>query len=261
MKILLTNDDGYSAPGILALHEALSARHDVILAAPDRERSAIGHAITLNQHLRLKTVRFNGGKKGYAVTGTPADCIKLGLFELYRTPPDLVVSGINPGSNTGVNINYSGTVGAAREAALNGVSSVAVSIIHGKKMDFQGMAGFIALMADKIHGTGLPAGTFLNINAPNIPVDDMLGVKITRQSANNLSTIFEKRTDPRNQPYYWYGNMVPTSSEMDTDDTALDENYISITPMQCDVTDYNTMKALEPLIVGQKDFCCQPNKP
>jgi len=134
MKILLTNDDGYNAPGILALYETLSSRHQVMLIAPDREKSAISHGITLNEPMRIDKVTLNNSGKGYSITGTPADCVKLGLFKFYTSPPDLVISGINPGSNTGVNINYSGTVGAAREAALNGISSMAVSIFKKWKI-------------------------------------------------------------------------------------------------------------------------------
>jgi len=246
MKILLTNDDGYSAPGIQALYETLRSYHEVILVAPDREKSAVGHSITLNDPIRIEKINLNGGGDGYAVTGTPADCVKLGLFELCATPPDLVISGINPGSNTGVNINYSGTVGAAREAALNGLLSMAVSIKRGKIIDFQGMSRFIGQLVDKIYDYGLPSGTFLNINAPDISLDEVRGVKITRQASNNLSKQFEKRIDPKNRSYYWYGSLDQVDSEPDTDVNALLQNYISMTPIQCDITDYKTMAGMKP---------------
>jgi len=246
MKILLTNGDGYSAPGIQALYETLRSDHEIILAAPDREKSAVGHAITLNEPMRIDRIKLNSGGEGYAIEGTPADCVKLGLFELCATPPDLVISGINPGSNTGVNINYSGTVGAAREAALNGLLSMAVSIKRGKIIDYQGMSRFIGNIVDKICDYGLPAGTFLNINAPDISLDEVCGVKITRQASDNLSKHFEKRIDPKNRPYYWYGSLDQINSEQDTDVNALSRNYISITPVKCDITDYNTMAGMEP---------------
>jgi 5'-nucleotidase len=248
MKILLTNDDGYNAPGILALYEILKLSHEVMLVAPDREKSAISHGITLNEPMRINKVNLSNGEKGYSITGTPADCIKLGLYKFYKSPPDLVISGINPGSNAGVNINYSGTIGAAREAALNGISSIAVSIIKkGKISNFLDIAQFISQIANKIHDYKLPAGTFLNINAPDIPIDEVKGIKITRQSSDNVSKQFEKRVDPRNKSYYWYGGVTSKKSENNTDVNALWENYISITPIQCDMTDYKILTKLKSL--------------
>ncbi len=246
MKILLTNDDGYNAPGILALYEILKSDHDVILVAPDREKSAIGHGITLNKPMRIDKVNLSNGSKGYSITGTPVDCVKLGLFKFYTTPPDLVISGINPGSNTGININYSGTTGAAREAALNGILGIAVSMFKKRNvLDFIGMSQFIAQFANKIHDCSIPLGTFLNINAPGINIDKIKGVKITRQASYNLSKQFEKRIDPRDKSYYWYGSIDRVKGEGNTDVNALLENYISITPIQCDMTDYKTLTKLE----------------
>jgi len=237
MKILLTNDDGYNAPGILALYEILGSHHEVMLVAPDREKSAVGHGITLNEPMRVDRVNLNSGGEGYSVTGTPADCVKLGLFKFYTSPPDLVISGINPGSNTGVNLNYSGTAGAAREAALNGILGIAVSIFRKREVsDFNSMAQFIAQLINKIGDCNIPPGVFLNINSPDIPIDEACGVKITRQASYNLSKRFEKRVDPRSQSYYWYGGMDKIAGEGNTDVNALLENYISITPIQCDMT-------------------------
>ncbi|HCY88271.1 MAG TPA: 5'/3'-nucleotidase SurE [Desulfobacteraceae bacterium] len=245
MKILLTNDDGYRAPGILALYRALAPEHEVILVAPDRERSAIGHGITLNQPLRYDRVALNGGGKGYAVNGTPADCVKLGLFDLCDGMPDLVISGINSGSNTGVNINYSGTAGAAREASINGVAAIAVSLQYGDIMDFDGMAAYMGSLVVKTCTMGLPQGVFLNVNGPCIPISDVKGVRITKQADNNLSNEFHRREDPRKKLYYWYGGMVPVRPGKGTDNDALLENYISITPIQCDMTAYSLMSELE----------------
>jgi 5'-nucleotidase len=248
MKILLTNDDGYNAPGILALYETLRSHHEVMLVAPDREKSAISHAITLNEPMRIDKVNLSNGGEGHSITGTPVDCVKLGLFRFYTSPPDLVISGINPGSNTGVNINYSGTVGAAREAALNGILSIAVSIFKKRDIsDFYGMAQFTAQIVNKITDCNLPSGIFLNINAPDIPISEARGVKITRQASDNLSKQFEKRVDPRNQSYYWYGGIGRVTGEGNTDVNALLKNYISITPIQCDMTCYKTLKELESL--------------
>lgn len=250
MKILLTNDDGYNTPGILSLYKTLGDCHEVILVAPDREKSAVSHAISLNKPLRIDRVDLKCGGKGYAVSGTPADCVKLGLFEFFSSPPDLVLSGINPGSNTGININYSGTVAAAREAALNGIPGMAVSIYNrGKVLDFNGMARYTARLVDKICDAPLPKGTFLNINAPDIPVNTVRGVKITRQDSRNLSKQFEKRSDPKNKSYYWYSSIgqrsdVQQQDGIDTDVSVLSRNYISITPIQCDITNYKTITDL-----------------
>lgn len=247
MNILLTNDDGYRAPGILALYHTLSRDHEVVLAAPDRERSAIGHGITLNQPLRVDEVDLVGGGRGYAVSGTPADCVKLGLAHLCCSRPDLVISGINAGSNTGININYSGTAGAAREAALNHLPALAVSIQYGKTMDFQGMAGFVGDRLDQMMALDLSSGVFLNINGPCIPVEEIRDVRITKQSDNNLAKEMDCREDPRGRHYFWYGGMPPSPPVPGTDDHALAEGCISITPIQSDMTAYSVMDRLEDL--------------
>ncbi len=246
MNILLTNDDGYNAPGILALYETLSRSHEVLLIAPDREKSGISHGISLNTPLRMDPVRLSSGSRGYTVNGTPADCVKLALAELFSSPPDLIVSGINPGSNTGVDINYSGTVGAAREGAINRISSLAVSVRKNDKvMDFQGLAGLVARIAAQIGQTGLPSGTFLNINAPGIPMSEVPGIRITRQAMDNVSKQFEKRLDPKNRAYYWYGPVSRDADGTDTDVHVLMRRYISITPIQCDMTNYQAIKELD----------------
>ena len=236
MKILLTNDDGYQAPGIRALFDALKSDHDVTLAAPDREKSAVGHGITLNTPLKHQKVRLGHNDFVHAVAGNPADCVKLALFDICSDTPDLVLSGINAGSNTGVNINYSGTVGAAREAAINGLPAIAVSIQHGNNMDFQGVAAYTASILEKALALNLPPGVFLNINAPAIPFDRMTGTKVTSQADNNLTNMFDRRQDPRDRSYYWYAGMEPVVPCKDSDNGALLENCISITPLQCDMT-------------------------
>ena len=245
MNILLTNDDGYRAPGILALFHTLSRDHDVVLAAPDRERSAIGHGITLNQPLRVDRVDLNGGGQGFAVAGTPADCVKLGLSQLCSPAPDLVISGINAGSNTGININYSGTAGAAREGALNRLPALAVSIQRGTTMDFDGMARFVADRLEQWRGLDLPPGVFLNINGPCIPMDRVAGTRVTCQADNNFSKEMDRREDPRGKSYFWYGGVTPEPPVPGTDEHALAEQYISVTPIQCDMTAHNLMDRLK----------------
>ncbi|MCF8074972.1 MAG: 5'/3'-nucleotidase SurE [Desulfotignum sp.] len=241
MKILLTNDDGYQAVGIQSLFKILGQKHQVVMVAPDRERSAVSHSITLHHPVRMYRIESGSRKKIYAVDGTPADCVKLGLAECFKTPPDWVIAGINPGSNIGIDINYSGTVGAAREGALNGISGLAASIKLDRVMDYDNLARYLMNMVEAIGEKGLPSGTFLNINAPGIAFSQIQGIRITRQALNNLSSRFEKRQDPKQRNYYWYGTQEPVSGKPDTDVNAVSQNCLSITPIQCDLTDYKTL--------------------
>jgi 5'-nucleotidase len=252
MKIFLTNDDGFQAPGIQALYRELCRSHEVVMVAPDREKSAVSHGITLHHPVRLHMIaggddngsHGSGGSIGgriYAVDGTPADCVKLGLAECFSTPPDLLISGINPGSNLGVDINYSGTVAAAREGTLNGIPSLAVSMMAGPVMDYDNLSRFISSLADTLSERGLPQGTFLNINAPDTVFAEIRGVKITCQAFDNLSRCFEKRKDPKERCYFWYGTQHPVPGTPDTDVHAVSKNYLSITPIRCDLTDYRAM--------------------
>lgn len=246
MKILLTNDDGIHADGLWALHKRFVKKHEVTVIAPDRERSAVGYAITLAEPIRLTRVTVNGERNAFAVSGTPVDCIKLGLFEILDSKPDMVVSGINPGANVGMDINYSGTVSAAREAALYGIPAIAVST-QGDQIDgYDDMALFIETLAVSVFEKGLPFGTILNVNIPGIPLKDTAGVKISRQGNTLLSERFDKRKDPRNRSYYWLGcEMDTVYDHSDVDGSVLNRNYISITPIKCDLTDYQTVDDLK----------------
>ena len=201
MRVLLTNDDGIHAPGLWALHQAFATRHQVTVVAPDRERSAVGHGITLHQPIRFQNTRVNGSLRGFAVNGTPADCVKLGLAELLDTPPELVVSGINPGANVGINVNYSGTVAAAKEAAMAGIPAMAVSIIAPGDRHVDAAARFAESLSMQLTGRGLPQGTFLNVNFPDLPMDEILGVSWSRQGSGIFAQHFEKRRDPRDRIY------------------------------------------------------------
>ena len=173
MNILLTNDDGIHCRGLWALYDGLAGRHLVTVIAPDRERSAVGHGITLHEPLRSTRVQVNGGYSGQTVNGTPVDCIKLGLLEILDSRPQMVISGINPGANVGVNINYSGTVSAAKEAALYGIPAIAVSVMGHQVGHYADAARFIEILAENVSGKGLPAGTFLNVNLPDLPLKKM----------------------------------------------------------------------------------------
>lgn len=245
MTILLTNDDGIHAPGLWALHRALRSDHNLVVVAPERERSAVGHGITLHKPLRAYKVTVNGGDEGWAVTGTPADCVKLSMVELLERRPDLVISGINPGANVGVNLNYSGTVAAAKEAALYGVPALAVSVQSPENPFYDDAARFVAQLVPMLQAKGLPAGVFLNINLPNMPLDAVAGVKIARQGCDLYDEYFEKRRDPRNRIYYWQGcEAQPAYTQADADGAMLAEKYITITPVRCDMTDYTMMEQL-----------------
>ncbi len=246
MRILLTNDDGIYAPGIQALYHALRAKHQVTVIAPDRERSAVGHAITLHEPLRASRVALNAHYSGYAVNGTPADCVKLGLYEMLATRPDLVISGINPGANVGINVNYSGTVAAAKEAALFGLPALAASVHSREGVHFADAARCVKDLAATVNRRGLPRGTFLNVNIPDIPYDAIAGIRISRQGNGVFPDAFEKRKDPRNRTYYWQGgDQQVFDADPDIDGPALEANYVSITPIKCDMTDYTAFEQLQ----------------
>jgi 5'-nucleotidase len=252
MNILLTNDDGIHARGLWALYNRLAEAHHVEVVAPDRERSAIGHAITLHQPLRANRITLNGGCAGYAVSGTPADCIKLGLTEILSEKPDVVIAGPNAGANVGANLNYSGTVAAAKEAALGGTIGIAVSI-EGPQVDYDDdIAAYIAELSETVYERGLPFGTFLNVNIPNRPLKDIAGVRISRQAVAVLSEYVEKREDPRNRTYFWQGrDMQSFESDSQLDGAVLRDHYISITPVKCDMTDYRLLQDMKGWKLGK----------
>ncbi|MDY6839066.1 MAG: 5'/3'-nucleotidase SurE [Thermodesulfobacteriota bacterium] len=245
MNILLTNDDGIYAKGLWAVERVLSRQHNVSVVAPDKERSAVGHSITLTSPLRLTKIETNGGR-GYAVNGTPADCVKLAVLEILETRPDMVISGINPGANVGINLNYSGTVSAAKEAALMGIPAIAVSQDPPTHHEYGLAARFVGSLISRVMTEGLPSGTFLNVNIPNCPAEEIEAVRITRQAMSKLEETFHKRTDPRDQSYYWQGIETQVFNHgPDTDGAALCQKCISITPVHCDMTDYESMEHLK----------------
>lgn len=246
MHVLITNDDGIYAKGLWALYTAFSQRSKVTVIAPDRERSAVGHGITLHEPIRAERVDANGSGWGYAVSGTPADCIKLGLLELMDSKPDIVISGINPGANLGVNVNYSGTVAAAKEATLYGIPAIAASISAQEPAQYDDAAEFVSRLAEQVCSRGLPFGTFLNVNLPDLPVSRTAGVRMSRQGVSFFKETIEKKIDPRNRPYYWQGcESHAESADDDIDTTAVCDNYVSITPIKCDMTDYDMIQQLE----------------
>lgn len=245
MRILLTNDDGIYAKGIETLHEQLRQEHEILVVAPETEQSAVGHAITLMDPLRVKPVDRNGAFFGYAVNGTPADCVKLAISELMEEPPNLVVSGINLGANVGINVIYSGTVSAATEGIILGVSAIAVSVDSYRNPDFLPAALFTRLLVRQVLAKGLPPHTLLNVNVPALPQSEIRGVKVTRQGITRFRERFDRRVDPRNNVYYWQcGSTPPVREDGDTDASALSCGCISVTPIHHDLTNHNFLDRL-----------------
>lgn len=258
MKILVTNDDGIEAPGIAALAESLREIADVTIVAPLKEQSAVGHAITMQLPLRVTDYKKNGSFFGYAVSGTPADCVKIGVRNIMKSPPDLVMSGINHGSNTAINIIYSGTVSAAREAAIMDIPSMAISVTNHAASDFSFAGKISKLLAGELAGKDLPLGTLLNVNVPDIPEDQIAGIKLTRQGKSKWDDIYEQRIDPYGRNYYWLtGNLMEVDTEIETDQAAIRKNYVSVSPIHFDLTDYETFERMkhwkiENLLNGKK---------
>jgi 5'-nucleotidase len=238
----VANDDGITSPGLHALYAALKRIGHVTVVAPDAERSAVGHAITTLTPLRAKEFRLGREVIGYAVNGTPADCVKLGVGTLLERPPDLVVSGINLGPNTATNIIYSGTVSAATEARILGIPSIAVSLGTFVDPEWSVAAAFARDLARKVLQHGLSPRVLLNVNVPSLPRAKIKGVKVTRQGDSAYVEEFTVREDPRRQPYYWLaGSYRMTDTDQDTDAWALDQGYISVTPITFDLTAYGEL--------------------
>lgn len=247
MKILVTNDDGITAPGIAALVKELKKLGEIVVVAPSVERSAVGHAITLSDPLRIWPHSENGNFFGYAVNGTPADCVKLAYWALLkgRSMPDLLVSGINLGSNTGINTIYSGTVSAATEGAIIGIPSFAISLTTFKNPDFSYAAKFAYKLSQLLVQKKLPKGVFLNVNVPAVPESEINGVMITTQGLALYEEEFDLRSDPHGREYYWLtGQKIDIETRADVDDRAIINKNVSITPLHYDLTYYGFLDEL-----------------
>jgi 5'-nucleotidase len=240
--ILLTNDDGIFAPGLYELYLQMKKIGKVSVVAPDSERSAVGHAITISDPLRVMPFEKMGEFFGHAVNGTPADCVKIAFYALLDEKPDMVISGINYGSNTGINLIYSGTVSAATEGTILGIPSFAISLTTFKDADFTYAAKFATRLAPLILQNGLPKGTFLNVNVPNVPEEKIRGVAITRMGSASYDDKYVRRTDPRNRIYYWLtGSRIEQEVSIEVDDGAIANNMVSITPIHYDMTNYRCL--------------------
>ncbi len=246
MNILVSNDDGIDSPGIFALVSTLKEIGVVTVVAPLMEQSAVGHAITMQVPLRVIKYQKNGEFFGYAVDGTPADCVKMGIKNIMKIPPDIVISGINHGSNTAINIIYSGTVSAAREAAIMDIPSIAISLTNNSSRDFRFAAKVARMLAEEIAGKELPVGTLLNVNVPDIPEDRIEGILLTRQGKSKWDDVYEQRKDPSGRDYYWLtGILKEVDTEIETDQAAIKKNYVSVTPIHFDLTDYKTFNMMK----------------
>jgi 5'-nucleotidase len=245
MRILLTNDDGILAEGLIALYEELAKDFELTVVAPEIEMSAVGHAISLSNPLRVRRFKRNGVFFGYAVSGTPADCVKIAVHEILEQKPEIILSGINLGSNVGINILYSGTVSAATEGAFLGIPSVALSLNTKKNPDFSFAARFSRRVIRFIRENGLREGTALNVNIPALPEDRITGVSFVPQELVRHRDKYEKRNDPRGDIYYWLASETPVRKSVSyTDLKALGENRVTITPISFDLTNLEEMKRL-----------------
>ena len=245
--ILVCNDDGITAPGIKALVEAVEHLGHVVVVAPDSPQSGMGHAITIGEPLRINEVEnLFGTIKAFQTTGTPVDCVKLGVDKILHRKPDLLVSGINHGSNSSVNILYSGTMSAAVEGGIEGIPSVGFSLCdYSHYADFTLAKQVVQQVCAEVLKNGLPEGNVLNVNIPKVSVDDFKGIKICRQSKAKWSENFEERVDPRGKKYYWLtGEFTQLDQGEDTDEWALANGYASVVPVQFDMTAHHLIAPL-----------------
>jgi 5'-nucleotidase len=249
--ILVTNDDGVFSPGVQMLAKRLRALDEVIIVAPDRERSAAGHSMTLHRPLLIEQVKENV----YSVNGTPTDCVNIAVKGLLKETPRLVVSGINKGPNLGDDVTYSGTVAGAIEARILGVPSFAISLVARNDFRFVEAAEVAAQVAKMILEQGETEGTLLNVNVPNVPLSEIKGTAITRLGKRIYHQLTVERVDPRGKKYYWIGGGEPDwEREEGTDLDAVDRNLVSITPLHLDLTDYavfDKLKTMEKLSYGR----------
>ena len=250
--ILVVNDDGIDAPGIRKLISIMNEFGDVGVVAPDSPKSGKGHAITLESIIKCNKINIDDGpQEEYSCSGTPVDCVKLALHKLLKRKPDLCVSGINHGSNSSINVIYSGTMSAAVEAAVGGVPSIGFSLLdYSLEADFTESEKFIKKITKSVLDNGLPSGISLNVNIPkSVKGKEINGIKICRQAKANWIEEFDERQDPKNNTYYWLtGKFVNLDKGDDTDERALENHYISVVPIQFDLTDYQAISKINNFI-------------
>lgn len=256
MNLLISNDDGIYSQGVRALADGLAeAGHQVTVVCPDRERSATGHGLTLHQPIRAEVVTsvFHPAVRAWACSGTPADCVKLALWALLDQQPDLVLSGINHGANLGTDVLYSGTVSAAMEGVIEGIPAIAFSLTSYTSRDFAPAAHFAQTLMAQLETQPLPELLLLNVNVPAVSADAIAGVAITRQGIRRYIDVFEKRVDPRGKTYYWLAGELleevedpfPVAEPAPTDVEAIRQNYITVTPLQYNLTAIKGLTSLQ----------------
>jgi 5'-nucleotidase len=246
--ILVTNDDGITAPGIRALIEVMNTIGDVVVVAPDAPQSAMGHAITINDILYCNKVKVAAGQPQteYSCSGTPVDCVKLAVNELLHRKPDLCVSGVNHGSNSSINVIYSGTMSAAVEAGTIGIPAIGFSLLdYSLEANFEPAKKYIELMVRQCLDNGLPEGVVLNVNFPKLSTSKIKGIKVCRQANAHWEEKFDKRTNPLGRDYYWLtGEFINKDKGEDTDEWALEHGYISVVPVQYDLTAHHAIQTI-----------------
>lgn len=245
--ILISNDDGITAPGILATVEVMKTLGTLVVVAPDSPQSGMGHAITINKPLRLvKNNQFGPDIESYQCSGTPADCVKLAVDKVLHRKPDILVSGVNHGSNSSINVIYSGTMSAAMEGAIEGITSVGFSLLDFSwDADFTGAKEYMSRIMKNVIEHGLPTDTLLNVNIPNIPLEEIKGSKICRQANAKWVEEFDHRQDPYKRDYYWLtGKFTNFDKGEDTDEWALANGYVSVVPVQFDLTAHHAIQTL-----------------
>jgi len=244
--ILISNDDGITAPGLSALVESLRDVGELVIVAPDSPQSGMGHAISVSEPLRLEKSQFYPEEQAYFSSGTPADCVKLAVSCILHKKPDLIVSGINHGSNSSINAIYSGTVSAAMEGAIESVPSIAFSLTdYSMEADFSASKIYARRIARQVLQNRLPRGTLLNVNIPVGEPESLKGVRVCRQANAKWEENFDERTDPNGRQYYWLvGNFVNYDKGEDTDEWALSHQYVAVTPIHFDLTAHHVITQL-----------------
>ncbi len=245
--ILVTNDDGITAPGIRALIEVMNTIGDVVVVAPDSPQSGMGHAITINSTLYVENVLIDeGAQKEYSCSGTPADCVKLAINEILDRRPDICVSGINHGSNSSINVIYSGTMSAAIEAGIEGIPAVGFSLLdYNYNANFEASKAYVKTITENILNNSKTDGVIYNVNIPNLNANDLKGIKVCRQARGNWKEEFDKRKTPQGKDYYWLsGKFVNLDKGEDTDEWALENGYVSIVPIHFDLTAHHCIQNL-----------------
>lgn len=245
--ILVINDDGITAPGIRALIEVMNTIGDVVVVAPDSPQSGMGHAITINSTLFVEKVTIDKGpQEEYSCSGTPADCVKLAVKQILKRRPDICVSGINHGSNSSINVIYSGTMSAALEAGIEGIPAIGFSLLdYNWNANFEAAKHYAKIIVENALQNILPKGIVLNVNIPNLDKKDIKGIKVCRQAKANWEEEFDKRKNPQGRDYYWLtGKFVNLDKGKDTDEWALAEGYVSVVPVQFDLTAHHYIQQL-----------------